>query len=90
MQYSNKGMLELAQQIKKTDSDDYVFNHQWFRITYIILRNLHNTNSIILPTKTPPGNPITDYLKKKKKKIKKKNNSKYFWRHLLGILVRFS
>ena len=78
MQYSNKGMLELAQQIKKTDSDDYVFNHQWFRITYIILRNLHNTNSIILPTKTPPGNPNTDYLKKKKKKEQEKKQFKIF------------
>ena len=78
MQYSNKGMLELAQQIKKTDSDDYVFNHQWFRITYIILRNLHNTNSIILPTKTPPGNPITDYLKKKKKRARKKTIQNIF------------
>ena len=78
MQYSNKGMLELAQQIKKTDSDDYVFNHQWFRITYIILRNLHNTNSIILPTKTSPGNPITDYLKKKKKRARKKTIQNIF------------
>ena len=78
MQYSNKGMLELAQQIKKTDSDDYVFNHQWFRITYIILRNLHNTNSIILPKKTPPGNPITDYLKKKKKRARKKTIQNIF------------
>ena len=54
-------MLESAQQIKKIDLDDYVFNHQWFRVTYIILHNLPNTNSTILPTKTPPGNPITDY-----------------------------
>ena len=78
MQYSNKGMLELAQQIKKTDSDDYVFNHQWFRITYIILRNLHNTNSMILPTKTPSGNPITYYLKKKKKRARKKTIQNIF------------
>ena len=54
-------MIESAQQIKKIDLDDYVFNHQWFRGTYIILRNLQNTNSMILPTKTPPGSPITDY-----------------------------
>ena len=71
-------MLELAQQIKKTDSDDYVFNHQWFRITYIILRNLHNTNSMILPTKTPPGNPFTDYYLKKKKKEQEKKQFKIF------------
>ena len=54
-------MLESAQETKKIDLDDYVFNHQWFRVTYIILHNLPNTNSITLPTKTPPGNPITDY-----------------------------
>ena len=49
-------MLESAQQIKKIDLDDYVFNHQWCKVTYIILSNLQNTNSIIFPTKTP-GNP---------------------------------
>ena len=54
-------MLESAQQIKKIDLNDYVFNHQWFRVTYIILRDLQNTNSMILPTNTPPGNPITEY-----------------------------
>ena len=54
-------MFESAQQLKKTDLDDYVFNHQWFRVTYIILRNLQNINSMILPTMTPPGNLVTDY-----------------------------
>ena len=59
-------MFESAQQIKKIDLDDYVFNHQWLRVTNIALHNLQNTSSMILPTKTPPGNPITDYQKKKK------------------------
>ena len=54
-------MFELAQQIKKIDLDYYVINHQSFRVAYIILCNLQNTNSQILLTKTPPGNPTTDY-----------------------------
>ena len=54
-------MLESVQQIKKIDLDYYVFNHQWFRVAYIILSNIQNTNLHILPTKTPPVNPITDY-----------------------------
>ena len=54
-------MLESAQQIKKIDLDYHVINHQWFRVAYIILCNLQNTNSQILPTKAPPGNPITDF-----------------------------
>ena len=54
----------------------------------VVLHNLQNTNSMILPTKTPPGNPITDYQQKKKKK-KKKKNSKHFCKHLLEILVVF-
>ena len=54
-----------------------------------MLRNLQNTNSQILLTKTPPGNPVTDYYQKKKKK-KKKKKSKHFCKHLLGILVGFS
>ena len=61
-------MLELTQQIKRIDLDYYVINHQWFRVAYIILCNLQNMNSQNLPTKTPPGNPITDYWQKKKKK----------------------
>ena len=82
-------MLESAQQIKKIHLDDYVFNHQWFRVTNIILCNLQNTNSMILPTKTPPGNPITDYKQKKKRKKRKKKKSKHFCKHLLGTLVGF-
>ena len=54
-------MLESTQQIKKIDFDGYVFNHQLFRVTYIILRNLQNINSMILPIKAPPANPFTDY-----------------------------
>ena len=54
-------MLELAQHVKKIDLGYYVINHQQFRVAYIILCNLQNTNSQILPTETPPGNPITDY-----------------------------
>ena len=82
-------MFESAQQIKKIHLDDYVFNHQWFRVTNIILCNLQNTNSMILPTKTPPGNPITDYKQKKKRKKRKKKKSKHFCKHLLGTLVGF-
>ena len=37
-----------------------------------MLRNLQNTNSQILLTKTPPGNPITDYYQKKEKERKRK------------------
>ena len=58
-------MFELAQKIKKIDLDNYVINHQQFRVPYIMLRNLQNTNSQIFLTKTPPGNPITDYYQKK-------------------------
>ena len=54
-------MLELAQQTKKIDLNYHVINHQWFRVAYIILCNLQNTNSQILPVKAPPGNLITDY-----------------------------
>ena len=82
-------MLELAQKIKKIDLDNYVINHQSFRVAYIMLCNLQNTNSQILLTKTPPGNPVTDYYQKKKKK-KEKKKSKHFCKHLLGILVGFS
>ena len=54
-------MLESEQQVKKIDLEYFVINHQWFRVTYIILCNLQNTNSQILPAKKPPGNCITDY-----------------------------
>ena len=30
-------MLESAQQTKKIDLNYYVINHQWFRVTYVIL-----------------------------------------------------
>ena len=40
-----------------------------------MLRNLQNTNSQILLTKTPPGNPVTDYYQKKKKEKEKKNQN---------------
>ena len=86
-------MFESAQQIKKIDLDDYVFNHQSFRVTNIVLCNLQNTNSMILPTKTTPNNPITDYQQKKKKKKrkikKKKKKIQNIFEHLLGILVEF-
>ena len=72
MQVPNKSMLESAQQIKKIELDDYVFDHQWFRVTNIVLHNLQNTNSTILPTKTPPGNPTNDQWLSTKKKLKKK------------------
>ena len=42
-----------------------------------MLCNLQNTNSQILLTKAPPGNPITDYYPKKNEKERKKN-SKHF------------
>ena len=72
MHFSNKSMLDSAQQIKKIDLDDYVFNHQWFRVTNIILHNLQNTNLMISPTKTAPGNSIIDYQQKEKEKAKRK------------------
>ena len=65
-------MLDSAQQIKKIDLDDYVFNHQWFRVTNIILHNFQNTNLMISPTKTAPGNSIIDYQQKEKEKAKRK------------------
>ena len=81
-------MLESTQQIEKNLLDYYyVINHQWFRLAYIILYNLQNTNSQILPTNTPLGNPVTDY---QQKKNKNKKNSKHICKHLLGILVGFS
>ena len=88
-------MLESAQQIKKIDLDYYVINHQWFRVAYIILCNLQNTNSQILPTKRLPGNWSLTKKKgkeKKGKKFRKKETfkeSKYFCKHLLGVLGGF-
>ena len=55
----------------------------------MILYDLQNTNLQILPTKTPPGNSLTDLTKKKKKKERKKQVSKQFCKHLLGILGEF-
>ena len=72
MHFSNKSMLDSAQQIKKIDLDNYVFNHQWFRVTNIILHNLQNTNLMISSTKTAPGNSINDYQQKEKEKAKRK------------------
>ena len=43
-----------------------------------MLCNLQNTNSQILLTKTPPGNPITDYYQKNKKIKKKEKKFKTF------------
>ena len=65
-------MLGSAQQLKKFDLDYYVINNQWFRVAYIFLCNFPNKNSQTLPTKTPPGNPITDYNQKERKKKKEK------------------
>ena len=59
--FLNNSMLESEQQVKKIDLEYFVINHQWFRVAYIVLCNLRNTNSQILPTKKPPGNRITDY-----------------------------
>ena len=42
----------------------------WLNIN---LCNLQNTNSQIFPTKTPHGNPITDYQQKKKERKKFQN-----------------
>ena len=53
--------LESTQKIKAIDLDYYVINHQWFRVVYIILRNLQSTDSHILLTKRLSANPITDY-----------------------------
>ena len=44
-------MLESTQHTKKIDLNYYVINRQWFRVAYIILCNLQNINSQVLPTK---------------------------------------
>ena len=54
-------MLESVQQTKKIDLIYYVINHQGLKVAYIILCNLQNINSLVLPTKVPPDNLITDY-----------------------------
>ena len=61
-------MLESAQQINNIDLDYYVIYHQQFKVACIILCNFQNTNSQILPTKTLPDNPGTDYEQKKERK----------------------
>ena len=57
----------------------------------VILCNLQNTNSQILPTKKTPGNRITDSQQKKKERKKEriKQDSKHFCKHLPGILGEF-
>ena len=69
-------MLESTQQIKKINLDYCVINYQWFRVAYIILCKLQNTNSQILPTKTRPGNRILiiKNTKRKEKERKKIEN----------------
>ena len=61
------------------------------QIVYIILCNFQNKNSQILPTKTAPGNLITDYqkIKKKERNNKKEKDSKHFCKNLQGILGEF-
>ena len=61
LEFSNKNMLESVQQTKKIDLIYYVINHKGFKVAYIILCNLQNINSLVLPTKVPPDNLITDY-----------------------------
>ena len=50
MQFLNKSMLESEQKFEIIDLTDYVFNHQGFKVTHIIFRNLKNANSMIWPT----------------------------------------
>ena len=92
LQFSNKSMLESAQQIKKIDLDYHAINNQWFRVAHVILCNFRNTNLQILPKKTPPGNPsliINKKSKKKKKEKEKKLIWKHFCKHFLGVLVGY-
>ena len=76
-QFLNKSMLESAQQTKKIDLNYYAINHQWFRVTYIILSNLQNKNWLILPTKTLLAT-LWKLAKKKKKEVKKKKIQNIF------------
>ena len=63
-----------------------------------MLCNLQNTNSQILLTKTPPGNPVTDYFQKQKRKRKKKKiktflqafNRNLSWIFLSCVIYRTS
>ena len=54
-------MLESTQKSIKIDLDYYLYNHQLFRVVFLILCNLQNTKSQILPSKARPANLITDY-----------------------------
>ena len=83
-------MLDSAQQIKKIDLDDYVFNHQGFRVTNITLHNLQNTNLMISPIKTAPAQvTLSMIINKRKKKKQKEKKSKHVCKPLLGIFVEF-
>ena len=68
-------MLESTKKINKIDLDYYVINNPWLSVTYIILCDFHNMSSQILPIKTPPGNPITNYQQKKERKTEKNQNT---------------
>ena len=70
-------MLKPAQQTKKINLNYFVINHQSFRLAYIILCNLQNSKSQILPTQIAPGNLITNYYQKKSKKKERKNKTKF-------------
>ena len=42
--FQQKNMLDSTQKAKEIDLDYYVINHQRFRVAYIILYNLQNTD----------------------------------------------
>ena len=42
--FQQKNMLDSTQKVKEIDLDYYVINHQRFRVAYIILCNLQNTD----------------------------------------------
>ena len=67
-------MLDSAKQTKKIDLN-YIINHQSFRVAYIVLCNLQNTNSQILPTKHLQAILL---LIINEKKERKKNIKTYF------------
>ena len=71
-------MLESAEQTKKIDLNCYLVNHQWFRVVYIILCSMQNTNLQILPKKTTPGGLIIDFYQEKKKKRNKRKIQNIF------------
>ena len=83
-------MLESAHQTRKIYLIYYLINHQWLGMAYIIFFNLQNTNSQILPTKTSPGNLITDYWKKKKKRKKERKKFKTFFQAFTGNFMLIS